>query len=208
MAKKDLRFMSSEIPEVRDGDEGEGKKIIGYAVKWDSLSEPIYGMFREQFKRGAFAKSLGKQAVYAAYQHKVEDTIGKTPKTLKVIEDDVGLRYEILPPKWFEPKLESIERGDVEGSSFIFQTEEGKEEWDRSGEMPIRTVKEADLYEISPVTNPAYPQSTANVRSKDDYRDIITEGDQEITAEEIAEFKDREADIRQIEIDLEDLLEQ
>lgn len=153
-------------PEVRKID-GEPTKIIGYAVRWDQLSHPIFGMFQERFKRGAFAASLINPDVYASWQHDAREILGRTPGTLLVAEDDIGLRYEITPPSWAEKYVESIERGDVRGSSFIFRST--KEEWDETNpEMPIRSVVEAELFEVSPVTTPAYPQSTVGVRSAED----------------------------------------
>ncbi len=84
--------------------------------------------------------------------------------TLVVEEDDIGLKYEIDPPSWAQNHIESIERGDVTGSSFIFRAL--KTEWDDTNpDMEIRTVTEAELIEVSPVTFPAYPQSEAGVRS-------------------------------------------
>lgn len=175
MKSKELRMDTELLPEVRAGEDGS-KKITGYAVKWDRLSVPIFGLFREKFRRGAFADSLEKDGdVYASFQHNVSETIGRTPKTLRLEEDDIGLRYEIDPPSWFD-KIESIERGDVRGSSFIFSLEGGKEEWDKTdSKMPVRTVVKARLFEVSPVTSPAYPQSSSGVRSAEDYRSELDE---------------------------------
>lgn len=149
--------------EVRAID-GEPTKIIGYAVKWDQLSAPIWGCFQERFKRGAFTASLVSPDVYASWNHNDSEILGRTPSTLSLVEDDVGLRYEIQPPSWAEKYMETIQRGDVRGSSFIFRPI--KQEWDESNpDMPIRTVTEAELYEVSPVTTPAYPTSSVGVRS-------------------------------------------
>ena len=148
-------------------EEGKMKKIIGYAVKWDSRSNPIWGLFQEQFRKGAFQKSLSNQEVVATWQHRMEEVLGRTPGTLTVAEDEVGLRYEIDPPSWAERHIETIERGDVRGSSFIFRAI--KEEWDESDpDMALRTVTEASLFEVCPVTIPAYPQSVASARSAED----------------------------------------
>lgn len=162
---KEIRVITGTVPEIRM--EGEAKKIVGYAVEWERSSKPIMGMFTEKFRKGAFSRSLVNPDVYAAWQHDVRDTIGRTPNTLKLFEDDIGLRYEIDPPSWAERFIESIERGDVKGSSFIFRAT--KDEWDDSDpEMSMRTVIDADLMEVSPVTNPAYPTSSAGVRSAEE----------------------------------------
>ncbi|HZG83839.1 HK97 family phage prohead protease [Paenibacillus sp.] len=162
--QKEIRsiLLPESRPEIRRMD-GEPTKIIGYAVRWGQLSNPIWGMFQERFEKGAFTNRMSD--VYASWQHDVRDTIGRTPNTLVLTEDDIGLRYEITPPSWADKYVESIERGDVKGSSFIFRAI--REQWDESNpEMPIRSVLEAELIEVSPVTRPAYPQSTVGVRSE------------------------------------------
>jgi HK97 family phage prohead protease len=154
--------------EVRATGEGENqkKKITGYAVKWDQLSDPIWGYFQERFRKGAFTNHLKTNPdIVGDWQHDMSEIMGRTSAgTLVVEEDDIGLKYEIDPPSWAENHVESIERGDVTGSSFIFRAI--KTEWDESNpDMEIRTVIEAELIEVSPVTFPAYPQSEAGVRS-------------------------------------------
>jgi HK97 family phage prohead protease len=148
--------------EVRAQD--DKKKIVGYAVKWEQLSDPIWGYFQEQFRKGAFANSLRENEVIATWQHNFEKILGRTPGTLTVEEDNIGLRYEIDPPSWADNYVETIERGDVSGSSFTFRAT--KTEWDDTNpDMSIRTVIEAELIEVAPVTFPAYPQSETGVRS-------------------------------------------
>ena len=163
------------VPEVRAVGEGDEKRkvITGYAVKWDQgWSERMTNWwgFEEAFERGAFSKSIAANDgnVYAAYQHDVRYTMGRYPNTLKLIEDEVGLRYEIDPPEWASWIIESIERGDVSGSSFIFDYQ--KYRWDESREPARLVVEEATLYEVSPVTSPAYPSSEASARSMEKLR--------------------------------------
>jgi uncharacterized protein len=160
--EKEQRGFTSKV-EIRADSEGETRKIVGYAVKWGERSNPIMGLFEERFEKGAFSESINGD-IYAAWNHNPSEILGRTTSgTLKIYEDDVGLRYEITPPKWAERYIESIERGDVRGSSFIFVAEE--DEWDERGEIPVRTVRKARLYEVSPVVRPAYPTSEAGVRS-------------------------------------------
>jgi HK97 family phage prohead protease len=163
---KEIRtvLLPESKPEVRKI-EGEPTKIIGYAVRWEQLSVPIYGMFQERFSKGAFTNRMAD--VYASWQHDSREVLGRTPNTLQLFEDDTGLRYEITPPSWAEKYVETIERGDVRGSSFIFKSV--REEWDDSNpDMPIRSVREAELIEVSPVTRPAYPSSSVGIRSEED----------------------------------------
>jgi uncharacterized protein len=161
MDKKEQRNSTLKV-EIREEQENESKKITGYAVKWGEKSSPIFGLFEEVFERGAFSDSLSGDVI-AAWDHNRSEILGRTPGTLILEEDEVGLRYEITPPNWADKYIESVERGDVRGSSFIFVPE--IEEWDESGEMALRTVKKANLYEVSPVIYPAYPTSEAGIRS-------------------------------------------
>lgn len=167
--EKELRSNKLKV-EVRAGDGADQpKKIVGYAVKWDLLSDPIWGCFQERFQKGAFMKCLRDNPdVIASWQHDFGEILGRTTAgTLTVEEDDIGLRYEITPPSWADSHVESIERGDVTGSSFTFMAL--RAEWDDTNpDMEIRTVLEAELIEVSPVTFPAYPQSEAGVRSAED----------------------------------------
>ncbi|MCJ8015235.1 HK97 family phage prohead protease [Paenibacillus sp. KQZ6P-2] len=184
-------------PEIRKID-GEPTKIIGYAVRWDQLSNPIFGMFREKFKRGAFTASLINPDVYASWQHDAREVLGRTPNTLQLVEDEIGLRYEITPPSWAEKYIETIERGDVRGSSFIFRAL--VEEWDETNaEMAIRTISEAELYEVSPVTTPAYPQSTVGIRSAEE---VYQERPQSNEADDEATYTEEEIDMIMLEHEL------
>lgn len=161
-------------PEIRAGDDGK-KKITGYAVKWRSLSQPIWGMYREQFERGAFTATLSARVsdIYADWQHDPKEILGRSPNTLTLREDDTGLWYEIDPPSWADKYVESIERGDVRGSSFMFISQVDERDFTADPDYVIRTVRKADLIAVSPVTNPAYLTSTAGVRSEDPLVEII-----------------------------------
>jgi HK97 family phage prohead protease len=157
-------------PEIRAGDDGK-KKITGYAVKWRSLSQPIWGMYREQFERGAFTATLSARVsdIYADWQHDPKEILGRSPNTLTLREDDTGLWYEIDPPSWADKYVESIERG----SSFVFVSQVDERDYTADPDYVIRTVRKADLIAVSPVTNPAYLTSTAGVRSEDPLVEII-----------------------------------
>ena len=85
-----------------------------------------------------------------------------------------------------------IQRGDVDGSSFSFQIE-GKDVWTRSADgLEIRELRSVKLYDVGPVTFPAYAASTSEARSA---RDSVL-GQQE--REEI----ERELQLRRAELSL------
>lgn len=161
----------SEVRSDIDDNGNEVKKIVGYAVKWGQRSVPLgwFKKFKEEFQRGAFEEHLNSfDDQYASWNHNEDLIIGRrSARTLKLYEDDIGLRYEITPPSWASGHVESVERGDVKGSSFIFNVQSQGELWDEDSEdLPIRKVVKARIFEVAPVINPAYPTSEANARSE------------------------------------------
>ena len=168
MENKEKRSLTL-VPEVRaKNSEDEPSKIVGYAVKWGQRSNTIgyYYKFEERFEKGAFFDAINGDVI-AAWNHDWNEILGRsTSGTLLLEEDDIGLRYEITMPSWADKYVETVQRGDVTGSSFTFVPE--VEEWDETNEIALRTIKKAKLYEVSPVIFPAYPQSEAGVRSMED----------------------------------------
>ncbi|SDY69313.1 HK97 family phage prohead protease [Thermoactinomyces sp. DSM 45892] len=156
-------------------EEGGKQKLSGYFIEWDKLSNPILGYFQEKFSRGAF-KNLDSD-IRALWHHDTKQVLGRAKNgTLTITEDERGARFEIIPDSeisWHRDAIRSIKRGDVSEMSFMFQSHQ--EEWDDSSEMSVRTILEADLYEISPVTWAAYPTTNVDVRSaKDVYQSRST----------------------------------
>ena len=147
-------------------DEKDGKpRMVGYAAVFDQLSDQLWG-FRERIRRGAFAKTLQEADVRALWNHDRNYVLGRTKSgTLRLWEDDHGLGVEIFPPDavWARDLLASMERGDVDQMSFSFEAV--RENWSTEDNTPVREVVEAKLYDVSPVTFPAYPQTNISVRS-------------------------------------------
>jgi len=157
------------IDEVEYREEADQSIVSGYVVRWEKLSEEMYG-FREKVAKGAFAKSLSERGVFSFWNHNSDIVLGSTRNdTLKVEEDDKGLKFELNLPDTTAGKdaRTLIKRGDVKGMSFGFAT--NIDEWDESNPTKvIRTLKEVRLYEVSPTPMPAYPQSSVAARSMED----------------------------------------
>jgi len=151
--------------ELRAGDGDDAPPVLtGYAAMFDELSEDLGG-FRERIAPGAFAKALGGD-VRALFNHDGNLILGRTKaKTLRLNEDQRGLRVEIMPPDTSAARdlMTSIERGDVDQMSFGFSTL--KDSWDDVDGEIVRTLIEVRLYDVSPVTFPAYPQTEIALRS-------------------------------------------
>lgn len=174
---------SCQAPELHTNPDGS-RTVRGYAAVWGARSLDLGG-FAEVVAPGAFRASLDDAArdVLATFNHDVARVLGRrSASTLRVGEDATGLAYEIdLDPK--NPDAVSVARklarGDVSGSSFTFRTVADAWEQDDAG-RPLRTLVAAELIELGPVTRPAYPDTTAAIRS-------LTGGEADaLTADEIA----------------------
>lgn len=148
----------------------DGKKtLVGYAVVWNSETT-IGESFREKFLPGAFTRAI-RGDIWALFSHDIGRVIGRTKSgTLRLAEDDHGLRVEIDVPDTSDGRdlLELVNRGDISGMSFAFRAT--KQEWDDTGDIPARTVIESDLYEVTATASPAYPDTTLGVRSLESAR--------------------------------------
>jgi len=156
-------FPLTEV-EIRAND-NEQPKIVGHAAVFNSLSEDL-GFFREKVAPGAFSKTIKEADVRALWNHDPNYVLGRTKSgTLKLVEDERGLAIEIVPPntQWARDLLETMRRGDVDQMSFGFQVV--KEEWEGDANNPIRVLKEVKLFDVSPVTFPAYQATDVQVRS-------------------------------------------
>lgn len=146
-------------------DDGENR-ITGYAAVFNSLSDNLGG-FREKIAPGAFDDVLNDD-VRALINHEPGLILGRTlSDTLQITVDDRGLHYRIDPPdtQYARDLIASIERGDITQSSFAFNVDDDFWEEDDDGRL-IRTIQRVKrLFDISPVTYPAYPDTMVAVRS-------------------------------------------
>jgi hypothetical protein len=162
------RYTSSRV-EARAAEGTGGPRIAGYAARFNKYSEDLGGWI-ERIAPSAFnmSKGVGWPRVVARYNHDPNMILGTIAGgTLTLTTDEVGLFYEVEPPRTRADVVELVERGDVSQSSFAFQlTGEGSDEWDvtESG-MPRRTLLSVRLIDVAPVWLPAYPDTDAAIRS-------------------------------------------
>lgn len=157
------------------GSPTEGR-VSGYAALFGSLSEDLGG-FTELIAPGAFQNALLTSDVRALFNHDPNYVLGRVRSgTLQVAEDARGLRIEASPPdvQWARDLTVSIRRGDVDQMSFGFRVAPGGDEWVYSDEAVTRTITRVqDLLDVSVVTYPAYPDTTAAVRSLEHWRAAV-----------------------------------
>lgn len=149
--------------------DGSGRRLVGHAAVFDSLSGDLGG-FREQIRAGAFSNSLqGNPDIRALWNHNDGQVLGRTRAgTLQLTEDAEGLRAEIDLPDTQAGRdaVTSVERGDVSQMSFAFRVRPGGQSFDENeqGEI-IRTLTDVELFEVSPVTFPAYEATKVDARA-------------------------------------------
>lgn len=166
--KKELRYFDCEV-RVETREDG-GKMVRGHAALFGSLSENLGG-FREMIEEGAFDNVLSDD-VRALFNHDSNLILGRTvAKTLRLKVDKKGLVYEYDSPNttYANDLLVSLERGDVNQSSFGFQVDKDKWEEDKDGRIIRRILSVRRLYDVSPVTYPAYPDTDVAKRGLDQY---------------------------------------
>lgn len=149
--------------ELRVADVGGLQHITGHAAVFDQLSDNLGG-YREKVDPGAFG-DLSQVDVRSLYNHDFNYVLGRTKSgTLKVSTDKTGLYYDAQPPdtQWARDLLVTIGRGDVDQSSFQFSTL--RDDWEYGEKEDVRTLLEVELWDVSPVTFPAYPQTDTQLR--------------------------------------------
>lgn len=151
--------------------EGETIKVSGYAAVFNEEAD-IGGMFREQIAPGAFADAIKRDDVVFLVNHAGLPMARTRSGTLTLKEDERGLYIESeLDPE--DPDVRSIvpkmKRGDLDKMSFAFMPT--KQEWDDSSDIPLRTITEAQLYDVSIVTTPAYEGTDIGLRSLERFRE-------------------------------------
>lgn len=151
--------------------------ILGHAAVFNRLSENLGG-FREQIEAGAFSDVLNDD-VRALFNHDHNLILGRTRSgTLRLSEDSEGLAYELDPPdtQLGRDLVVSLKRGDVNQSSFAFSVDEDNWEEDDDGVVIRTIIKVKRLYDVSPVTFPAYPDATVGLRSLNEWQKTRRKG--------------------------------
>ena len=155
--------------EVRMDDE-QGV-ISGYAARFYDPSDPGTefqigdGRF-ERIHPEAFNRAIREDDVAGLFNHDQNKILGRSSAgTLRLSVDNLGLRYEITPPE--TPTAQevrvNIKAGNIPGSSFAFNVRD--QELRHDGDKRIREIRDVYLYDVGPVTFPAYTSTSTIVRS-------------------------------------------
>lgn len=194
--KQERRTITGTVHARAIGD-GMPKEIGGIAAVVNSVTD--LGYFEEVITPGAFDYALSRDYdIRCLFNHEAELILGRTKAdTCKVfVNADGNLEYTWIPD-YENPThmsvVRSIMRGDITQSSFAFTIKE--QSWTDStkyGTMGKRTITMIDeLFDVSPVTYPAYAETEADARS------IIKMRDEEIQIK-AAEQSQIDADILKV----------
>lgn len=192
MDKEYRHFTATEL-RARSGDK---PGISGHAAVFNQLSEDLGG-YREKIQPGAFADTIKGGDVRALWNHDPNFILARTKSgTLRLAEDNTGLKIDAdLPDTTFaRDLLKSIDRGDVDQMSFGFMVLPDGSSWRMEEGTLVRTLLKVELFDVSPVTFPAYPQTDVSARAE--LRTIAQAKLKELAAESkeafAAQMKDRE----------------
>lgn len=188
MSPHEVRY----LPQAGDGDlelrletRDDGRPVVvGMAPPWNKWSVDLGG-FKERFMPGAFRKWLdrspndprGAADVVAKFNHDDSRVLGRTTNgTLQIEETEKGLLYRATPPVGTPTTAEVIpliREKYVFGSSFAFALPDPRgEQWDEDPAGNVtRTITEAAIFDVSPVTHAAYPNSSVGLRSLSAWRE-------------------------------------
>ena len=143
--------------------------LSGYFIKFDEVTELWPGYF-EVIKREGVEKAIQSADIRALFNHDDSLVLGRTGNgTVTLGVDDIGLFGDIIINKEDPQAVGAyarVQRGDVVGCSFGFipikiNTEE------RDDGSYLDTILELEIFEVSPCTFPAYPQTEIAARQKD-----------------------------------------
>lgn len=149
----------------------EGRVIEGYAALFDSVGTPN-PYFTESIDRNAFDGCDTSECI-CCFNHDRSKIVARTSANNLHLEiDDKGLRFraEVPNTQAGNDLLENIRVGNIQGCSFSFTATEDKWDWRGGKEPDHRTILKIDhLYDVSPVTDPAYQDTSVAQRSIDQH---------------------------------------
>jgi HK97 family phage prohead protease len=158
--------------ETRDGKQ----QLVGYAAVFHRSGEAgtEYRLAEDVVERiapTAFNRALSeKHDARALFNHDPNMILGRAAAgTLRLSVDQRGLRYEIDLPDTQTGKdvAASVARGDLTGSSFAFSIN-GKagQRFEKGDKYDVRHILDVDLFDVGPVTYPAYEATSTGLRSE------------------------------------------
>ena len=184
----EIRAISNEV-------QVDSRNITGYAVVFESVSEDLG--FRERIMKGAITDdTIKKSDVFCLLNHDSTKVLARSKYgegSLKLEIDERGLKYSFTAPQTDlgNEILEHLQRGEIDSSSFAFTVslDEGSEKWYTVEGVQYRDIYWIEaLYDVSPVYQPAYQETTVSKRTLDklnQLREMQDEKEKEVQEETV-----------------------
>lgn len=166
-------------------------EVEGYVNAIERNSKPLMsriGRFIERICKGAFRKAIKRNDdVHILLNHDWDRDLGSTKQgNLELEEDNIGLHARATITD--KEVVEKARNGELVGWSFGFQDRDVVNSIERG--MPLREVKDLDLFEVSILDrsrSPAYEGTLVAARSVDGQEQIHFRGEEMIDDPEIKE---------------------
>lgn len=170
----------------------ESRKVEGYASVFNSRSKDLGG-FTEIIDPNAFNGVIERSDVLALLNHDQDrGVLARSKKgvgSLTLNVDERGLHYSFDAPHTAlgNELIEGLKRGDISTSSFAFTV--SGEQWTKEPDGTyLRTITQIDkLFDVSPVYNEAYEDTSVALRSLDAIKAEEEKPEKENEGEEVEE---------------------
>lgn len=157
-----------EIRDVEDKPRIAGLAAVYYDAEVPGSEYEMFADFVERIHPGAFDGALDRQDdAVALFNHDPNQVLGRVSSgTLSLKASKRGLEYFVDPPATAAGRdvVELVRRGDIVGSSFAFSITD--EDWETEEGRTVRNIRGVKLYDVSPVTYPAYQATTVGLRAE------------------------------------------
>ena len=168
---KEIRVINRNVELRASGSEDDAQDYVeGIGIVYDTEVE-IWPGFFEKIRSGALSDSLKDGSVKKSFfNHNPSFVLSTTESdpALELKDESDGLRFKSpIPDTTYGNDLrENLKRKNVRGASFSFDVDKEGEiiTVDEKGNWH-REITKATLYEIGPVTNPAYESTEVSLRS-------------------------------------------
>lgn len=201
----ELRTIQTPVT-LRNEDNEESRTIEGYALKFNTRSEPLAGNYFIETLDRSCLDDTDMSNVVVTFNHDQSNVLGRTGVNLDLYVDDTGLRFKANLPNTTlaNDVLENIRAGIVSKCSFAFTLpdDSNADEWKRVNDDGVqfeRTIRKIDkLYDVSVVTTPAYSDTNVSVdaRSMDKVKELQTDSLNSVREQQ------RKDDLRKLNIEL------
>lgn len=193
-----LRHLATRSGQVKIEKRADGQRYIsGYAAVFydpkDQGTEYELGWgVVERLNPAAFSRAIAeKHDARALFNHDPNIVLGRVSAgTVSLSVDSRGLKYDI-PVDEEDPDhmrvVRKIERGDIDGSSFGMIPK--VTEYTEQADFVIREIMDVELYDVSPVTFPAYQATSAGLRG---LAVNVADSERQQVEKEIAEWRSKQ----------------